>query len=375
MKASPRLSLTLRNDGDDTDLEAMGDESATNKLRLNIDEGEEEPRDKGVNHTFAKLLKQQLIGQLKRKTVSDDSMNVQVTLLGTGSAAPSKHRNNSGIWLRLSKPQKPDASIILDIGEGICGQLFHSLGGIVKSFLDMLLTVKVIWISHHHADHICGFPMLLEHIYRARIADTSKVYRPVIVICPPDVINYYHFCATASGLDDLVTFKPIRETLYAGYTSIIENETYGMIKKLQSVPVSHCRDAYAVAITALTGLQIIYSGDCRPNENLINIGRNRCDLLIHEATFEDAMVEDAVKKQHCTIAEALRVAEAMKAKHVVLTHFSQRYPSHPSLDTTDDDSNRERKFIVAFDLLQFNFPSEVEDVELATHRIIASIEK
>jgi len=52
-----------------------------------------------------------------------------------------------------------------------------------------------------------------------------------------------------------------------------------------------------------------------------------CDLLIHEATFHDDKSEDAQKKKHCTVSEATQISLQMKAKHTILTHFSQRYPN------------------------------------------------
>ena len=36
-------------------------------------------------------------------------------------------------------------------------------------------------------------------------------------------------------------------------------------------------------------------------------------------------------KRHSTVGEALEVAEQMKAKALILTHFSQRYPKIPPL--------------------------------------------
>lgn len=52
-------------------------------------------------------------------------------------------------------------------------------------------------------------------------------------------------------------------------------------------------------------------------------------LLVHEATFDDALADDAVAKRHSTVGEALAVARQMRARDVVLTHFSQRYPKLP----------------------------------------------
>ena len=75
-----------------------------------------------------------------------------------------------------------------------------------------------------------------------------------------------------------------------------------------------------------------YSGDSRPNPFFAeNIGRDS-DLLVHEATHENDLHEEAVKKRHSTINEALQIAQLMRAKNTTLTHISQRYPRLPTLD-------------------------------------------
>jgi ribonuclease BN (tRNA processing enzyme) len=76
----------------------------------------------------------------------------------------------------------------------------------------------------------------------------------------------------------------------------------------------------------VTKMKIVYSGDCRPSQALITAGMN-CDLLLHEATFNDTMSNDAECKRHCTTSEAVNVGLRMHAKYTVLTHFSQRYPT------------------------------------------------
>jgi ribonuclease BN (tRNA processing enzyme) len=53
------------------------------------------------------------------------------------------------------------------------------------------------------------------------------------------------------------------------------------------------------------------------------------ELLVHEATFDDSMEQDAVRKKHSTVGQALDIARRMRARQVVFTHFSQRYPSLP----------------------------------------------
>ena len=74
--------------------------------------------------------------------------------------------------------------------------------------------------------------------------------------------------------------------------------------------------------------KLVYSGDCMPSEKLIKRGRD-CDLLIHEATFEDSRSAQAQAQAHSTMSQAIRVGIDMNAKHVILTHF-RAYLSYKS---------------------------------------------
>ena len=47
-------------------------------------------------------------------------------------------------------------------------------------------------------------------------------------------------------------------------------------------------------------------------------------FLDTQATFNDDRGEDAVKKRHSTVSEAVGVATEMKAHLCLLTHLSQR---------------------------------------------------
>ena len=66
-----------------------------------------------------------------------------------------------------------------------------------------------------------------------------------------------------------------------------------------------------------------FSGDTRPCAELIKAGRN-ADVLIHEATFDDSLEEDAKRKMHSTSGEAIGVGRDMGARFTLLTHFSSR---------------------------------------------------
>ncbi|KAJ1550184.1 Zinc phosphodiesterase ELAC protein 2, partial [Cladochytrium tenue] len=93
----------------------------------------------------------------------------------------------------------------------------------------------------------------------------------------------------------------------------------------QTMQVEHCPFAYALVMTHKAGWKIVFSGDCRPSEALIEHGR-LADVLIHEATFEDDLAHEAQYRRHSTVSQAADVARKMGARCVVLTHFSQRYP-------------------------------------------------
>lgn len=74
------------------------------------------------------------------------------------------------------------------------------------------------------------------------------------------------------------------------------------LSSLVTAYVVHCDNSFGVAFTTLDGFKLTYSGDTMPSEELIELGRNS-DLLIHEATMEDAMKADAKKKRHSTVSQ------------------------------------------------------------------------
>lgn len=92
--------------------------------------------------------------------------------------------------------------------------------------------------------------------------------------------------------------------------------------------VRHCPNAFGISLTHKNGYKITYSGDTMPSDSLIELGKNS-DLLIHEATMEDELAQEALVKLHSTTSQAIEVGKKMNAKHILLTHFSQRYAKLP----------------------------------------------
>lgn len=87
-------------------------------------------------------------------------------------------------------------------------------------------------------------------------------------------------------------------------------------------------------MTCNSSFKFSYSGDCRPSAHFASIGKDST-VLIHEATFDDELQGEAMAKKHSTISEAVAVGVAMRAKRILLTHFSQRYAKLPKVDDLD----------------------------------------
>jgi ribonuclease Z len=69
------------------------------------------------------------------------------------------------------------------------------------------------------------------------------------------------------------------------------------ISQCWNVPVNHCRDAYAFVMHSSQGWKLVYSGDTRPCDQLVDAGAG-ATILIHEATFDDSMELEARSKRH-----------------------------------------------------------------------------
>eukprot|EP01018_Ginkgo_biloba_P002572 Gb_04947 [translate_table: standard] len=130
------------------------------------------------------------------------------------------------------------------------------------------------------------------------------------------------------------------------------------LESLISVPVIHCPQAFAVALQAarrknsasklVPGWKLVYSGDTRPCKSLIDAARG-ATVLIHEATFDDSMPEEAISKNHSLTKEAIEVGASAGAYRIILTHFSQRYPKIPVFDESYTD-----RTCIAFDMMSVN---------------------
>mmetsp|Transcript_6536 Transcript_6536/g.8872 ORF Transcript_6536/g.8872 Transcript_6536/m.8872 type:complete len:199 (-) Transcript_6536:48-644(-) len=121
------------------------------------------------------------------------------------------------------------------------------------------------------------------------------------------------------------------------------------LSSLTSVDVIHCSQSFALVLQHSQGWKLVYSGDTRPSAKLAKASQG-ATLLIHEATFEDGLLDEAVAKRHSTTQEAIQTGVDAQVHRTILTHFSQRYPKIPVIDESYTE-----KTCVAFDLMSVKF--------------------
>lgn len=303
------------------------------------------------------------------------AQDAEVVTLGTGSAVPSKYRNVSATLVRVPGW----GNILLDCGENTLGQLRRVYTAI--GLKQVLRDLKMIVISHMHADHLLGTISVVKAWYAevhnsqpaARISpqnqtpDWKSVFENqnrLSIISEPSMQNWlaeYSFVEDY-GYSRLAPLYLGESRAHNDWTSILSwfvppahirylsSSEYQSLKnalvvpkallgvaEIQAVAVKHCQGARAVSITLPSGFKVSYSGDCRPSRDFAEIGQGST-VCIHEATFDDELQGDAEAKHHSTTSEALGVAQQMGAKACVLTHFSQRYQKFPVLAHGDEDA-------------------------------------
>ncbi|KAI8932764.1 hypothetical protein NX059_010254 [Plenodomus lindquistii] len=297
--------------------------------------------------------------------------NTEITTLGTGSAAPSKYRNVSATLMRVPGV----GNYLFDAGESTLGQLSRVFSP--DELIDILKNLRVIWISHLHADHHLGTVSVIRAWYQL-VHGGAPNAGPLVA--PENLDNSAYGLSVISHAGMLQFLKEYSIVEDFGYSRILpvqispndrgyrsslsfldsfettsptsslpdlQRQDYERLfgfSDIQAVKVAHCHGAMACSMTfprspsdpeEVNPLKVSYSGDCRPSQAFARIGADST-VLIHEATFDDELQGDARAKKHSTTSEAIGIGSQMEAKAVVLTHFSQRYQKMPVLQTIMD---------------------------------------
>ncbi|CCK69736.1 tRNase Z KNAG_0C06430 [Huiozyma naganishii CBS 8797] len=327
--------------------------------------------------TYEKLITQEIDINHFNSGDSNKEDHVEIVTLGTGSALPSKYRNVISTLLKVpfrdTDGQLSQRMVLLDAGENTMGTLNRMFSSC--QVRDIFQNLKLMYLSHLHADHHLGIVSILLKWYEVNrdIADSrlflvvpwqyNNFVREWLKLEAPEVLSRITYISNEhfiSGTNIRLETKPLNwdelelsadgsrgsppkkkrldeSSSFRDLVSIRELYKKLHMKQIQTCRAIHCNWAYSSTmefeLDAVRSFKVSYSGDTRPNvRNFANGIGQGSDLLIHEATLDNELTEDAVKKRHCTINEAIEVSNAMRAKKLILTHFSQRYPKAPSVD-------------------------------------------
>jgi len=267
--------------------------------------------------------------------------------LGTSSQVPTRFRNHNGYLLRWD-----GHGFLFDPGEGTQRQFILAEVAVPE--------VRRIFITHFHGDHALGLAGIVQRL------SLDRVPHPVEVFYPQSGEAYYNRLVRSTIYHRVVELVP-RPVSGAGGI-VAEDETF----EIEAHPLKHSVDTYgyrikerdsirfdkdALAQLGLRGPQIgqlqrdgqleldgrvvkleevtspkrgaafAFVMDTRPCPGALQLVRE-ADMAVIESTYLDEHRILAREHKHLTAREAATIAAEGKVRGtLVLTHFSQRYPS------------------------------------------------
>ena len=240
----------------------------------------------------------------------------KVTILGCGSAKPTKTTSPSGQIVELS-----DKLFLVDCGEGV--QLTMQKLGIHTSRL------YNIFITHLHADHCFGLAGLLCTLGMLKRTQPMHIYaHPDLEKLLKPILDYH----CGDRLYEIV-FHPINprkhEVIYEDRTVSVE-----------SVPLKHgvptCgflfKETHRVkkedgSFERVTRKRYAYCTDTMYTEKIVPIIEG-VDALYHESTFLESMAERSKEVKHSTAREAATIAQKANVGQLIIGHYSARVEDH-----------------------------------------------
>jgi ribonuclease Z len=298
---------------------------------------------------------------------------IKITFLGTVSGIPSKERNHPAIVFEYFGENKE--TLLFDCGEGTQTQLQKA--GI--SFMD----IDKIFITHWHADHFAGLIPLLATMNLEKRTKDLQIFAPEAERFVGHILDLGYFgtrfpiIATNvpyegsdinevdSGEEYKVFSIPAFHTVPAVVFCFKENDKsnidLNLLKKLELkrgpwlkelkkkgfAEVKGTKVKLEDVATITKGLKVVYTGDTKPNDNVVKISE-RADILIHDATFLEA---DEVKgKAHADVKQAAAIAKKADVKQLILTNISRRYKDAGEIEKTAKKVFKNSK--VAYDFME-----------------------
>ncbi|MEU9635537.1 ribonuclease Z [Streptomyces tendae] len=294
----------------------------------------------------------------------------ELVVLGTASQVPTRHRNHNGYLLRWD-----GEGILFDPGEGTQRQMLRA--GVAAHDLNR------ICVTHFHGDHSLGLAGVIQRINLDRVPHEitahyprsgqrfferlryATAYRETVALTEAPVAAGGPLAvAPAYTLDARRLSHPVESYGYRltepdGRRMLpdrlaahgIKGPDVGRIQRegsLHGVPLDEVSEVRR-------GQRFAFVMDTRLCEGVHALAEG-CDLLVIESTFLDEDENLATDHGHLTAGQAARVARDAGVRHLVLTHFSQRYSDPEEFERQARAAGYAGELTVARDLTRVPVP-------------------
>jgi ribonuclease Z len=294
----------------------------------------------------------------------------ELVVLGTASQVPTRHRNHNGYLLRWD-----GEGILFDPGEGTQRQMLRA--GVAAH------DIHRICVTHFHGDHSLGLAGVIQRI------NLDRVPHEVTAHYPRSGQRFFDRLRHATAYRETVA---LTEAPVAADGVLVATPAY----TLEARRLSHPVESYGYRLTepdgrrmlperlaahgitgpdvgrlqregSLNGVPLEAVSEVRRGQRFAFVMDTRlcegvhalaegCDLLVIESTFLDQDEELAVEFGHLTAGQAARAARDAGVRHLVLTHFSQRYAQPEEFERQARAAGFEGELTVARDLQRVPVP-------------------
>ncbi|WP_328560402.1 ribonuclease Z [Streptomyces coelicoflavus] len=294
----------------------------------------------------------------------------ELVVLGTASQVPTRHRNHNGYLLRWD-----GEGILFDPGEGTQRQMLRA--GVAAHDLNR------ICVTHFHGDHSLGLAGVIQRINLDRVPHEitahyprsgqrfferlryATAYRETVALTEAPVAADGPLAVTpAYTLDARKLSHPVESYGYRltepdGRRMLPDRLAAHGIKGPDVGRIQRDGSLNGVALDEVSevrrGQRFAFVMDTRLCEGVHALAEG-CDLLVIESTFLDEDEALAADHGHLTAGQAARVAREAGVRHLVLTHFSQRYSEPEEFERQARAAGYAGELTVARDLTRVPVP-------------------
>lgn len=214
----------------------------------------------------------------------------KITFLGTASAVPDAHHQNSHFILETEK-----RLLLVDcVGNPVVR--------LEEAGVDPL-SVKDLILTHFHPDHVSGVPLLLMDMW------LMGRQAPLDIYCLEMVMARFSAMMALYDWQDWTGFYPIHMHSLPSFEMVSLIDTDGL--KVWGSTVCHMIPAMGLRMI-IDHSTIAYSTDTAPCDAVVRLAA-QADILIHEAS--------GAANGHSSAAQAGEVATRAGARKLVLTHY------------------------------------------------------